>query len=67
MLVDERRIHLLTKFCTTKGIKTKVESDHNRMFAQFSIKYKEIGLKTKREIFNFKNAECQKKVFRSYK
>ena len=33
------------------------------MFARFSINYQQIGRKTKREMFNFKNKECQQKFF----
>ena len=63
MLVDEERIHVLTKYSSTKGIQKKIESDHNLLFAKFNIKYNEIRCKTKREVFNFKNIECQKKFF----
>ena len=40
MIVDDKREHVLTKFATTKGTMKKVESDHNPLFANFSIKYK---------------------------
>ena len=51
MIIDEPRIFVLTKYAK----RTKTESDHNLLFAVVS--------KTKREIFNFKNSECQTKFF----
>ena len=63
MVIDEARAHVLTKYSTTKGVQTRIESDHNVLFAKFGIKYQEVRLKTKREIFNFKNSECQKSFY----
>ena len=39
MVIDEGRLHTLTKYASTKGCKRKVESDHNSMFCKFSIKF----------------------------
>ena len=40
MFIDEVRLHTLTKYASTKGIRqTKIESDHNLIFCQFNIKY----------------------------
>ena len=61
MKIDEERTHVLTKYCTTKGFQSKTESDHNLIFAKFNIKFSKPPYKVKREIFNFKNPECQKK------
>ena len=63
MTIDENRVHVLTKYCTTKGSKKEVQSDHNVQFSKFSLKYQEVKCKTKREIFNFKNTDCQQKFF----
>ena len=63
MLIDEDRIHVLTKYVTTKGILKKSESDHNFLYGKFKISV-QIGNKEERlEVFNFKNLECQKLFF----
>ena len=63
MSIDENRSHVLTKYASTKGVKCKVESDHNILYGVFSIKYDLIHTKVIREVFNFKNQECRKKFF----
>jgi hypothetical protein len=63
MVIDEDRIHVLKKYCTRKGIRNEIESDHNVQYAKFNLKYQEIRCRTKREIFNFKNTECQQKFY----
>ena len=63
MIIDEDRTHVLSKYCTRRGIRSEIESDHNVQFAKFTVKYQEIRCKTIREIFNFKNTECQQKFF----
>ena len=40
MTVDDKRLHVLTKYSTKKGFKTKIISDHNLLHAKFNIKYK---------------------------
>ena len=63
MIVDEERVHVLTKYVNKKtGIK-KIVSDHNVMFANFTIKFNRLPWRTRNEFFNFKNAENQKKFF----
>ena len=64
MLIDEDRTHVLTKYCKMKGSKKEIQSDHNVQFVRFNLKYQEVKCKTKREIFNFKNPECQQKFFK---
>ena len=39
MLIDEERNFCLTKYATTKGIKKIVKSDHNVLYAKFSMQY----------------------------
>ena len=39
MSIDDTRTYTLTKYCTTKGVKTKTQSDHNILFAKFGLKY----------------------------
>ena len=59
MLIDEDRKYVLTKY----NRKHKSESDHNLMFAKFSLTYIREAVKTKQEIFNFKNREFQNSFF----
>ena len=59
MIIDDSRLHVLTKY----GKSWKTESDHNILYAQFAITYSTKLIKTKREIFNYKNEECQRKFF----
>ena len=64
MFIDEGRNYTLTKYSTTKGIKKKVESDHNPLYAKFDISYSKLkNSKKRREIFNLKNKECQELFF----
>ena len=53
MVVDEEKVHVLTKFATKKGVKTKVESDHNLLVCELNLKYKKSQEKIRSEIFNF--------------
>ena len=61
MSIDDTRTYTLTKYCTTKGVKTKTQRDHNILFAKFGLKYNTLMKKTRYEIFHFKNLESQKK------
>ena len=61
MFIDDARTYTLTKYSTTKGVKTKTLSDHNILFASFGLRYSAVRMKTKYEIFDFKNTEGQKK------
>ena len=63
MMVDEERIHVLTKYSSRKGIQTNVKSDHNVMYSRFSISYNQLKRKVIRELFNFKNTEGQQKFY----
>ena len=57
MYIDEPRTHVLTKYLK----RSKTVSDHNILYAKFAIIYSARAPKVKREIFNFKNTECQRK------
>ena len=59
MLIDESRTNVLTKY----GKSTKIESDHNILYAKFAITYYSRLAKTKRKNYNFRNEVCQKKFF----
>ena len=60
MTIDEKRIHVLTKYCTTKGQQEIVETDHNTLICELDIKYCREVQKKRIEVFNFKNEESQK-------
>ena len=60
VFIDEERTIPLTKYATTKGIKKKVESDHNVMYARFCIEYENVvARRPRKEVFNLKNSECK--------
>ena len=64
MLIDESRYFTLTKYATTKGVRRLVKSDHNILYAQFSLSYTSLNWKSSRkEFFNLKNTECQEKFY----
>ena len=63
MMIDEERIHVLTKYSSRKGVQTNIKSDHNVMHSRFSISYNQVKRKVIRELFNFKNREGQKKFY----
>ena len=62
MTIDDKRDVTLTKYATTKGRKQIVKSDHNILYAKFSIQYDNIAWRRPRkEVFNLKYPECQAK------
>ena len=63
MIIDDERTHVLTKYVTTKGFKKKSESDHNVLYGEFSLRHYNLKPEKQREIFNFKNIECQKMFY----
>ena len=63
MFIDEERNYVLTKYATTKGKSSKSESDHNVMIGQFNLTYGGVRSNSKREIFNFRNAESQQMFY----
>ena len=62
MFIDEERNFPLTKYASIKGVKKMIESDHNILYAKFTIEYENTPWKQDRyEVFNLKNPECQAK------
>ena len=60
MLIDDQRLFTLTKFVSTKGIIKQTKSDHNVLYCNFDLAYKqELRPQMRQEIFNLKNSECQ--------
>ena len=59
MMIDENRVHVLTKYSGKKG--KIIVSDHNIMFAKFNLKYNRMKSRIRREYFNLKDQQNQKK------
>ena len=59
MTIDDDRIHVLTKYASSRGLKKKIISDHNILFSRFSILFDTKPKTVRREIFNFKDKENQ--------
>ena len=45
---------------TLKGVRVKSESDHNPLYAEFNLTFSRAKSVTRKEIFDFKNAESLK-------
>ena len=64
MKIDEDRVYPLTNYIPKGKIRKKVSSDHNILLAHFNIPYKRKRfIKSRREVFNFKNEDGQRKFF----
>jgi hypothetical protein len=64
MLIDDERLHTLTKYASTKGFKSKIESDHNPLYCKFNLKASRIKSAEDRTcVYNFKNKENQETFF----
>ena len=59
MIIDEDRIHVLTKYASRKGIKKTIFSDHNILYSRFSILFDQKPKEIRKELFNFKDKEGQ--------
>ena len=58
--IDDERKHILTKYTKVKNGTKRTESDHNVLLSKMKFKWmKKLRMK-KIEIFNLKNAECQR-------
>jgi TRAP-type mannitol/chloroaromatic compound transport system substrate-binding protein len=58
MMIDEDRLHVLTNFHPIrKGVRV-IESDHNTEILELDLQFDKRN-PDRREIFNFKNEECQ--------
>ena len=63
MVIDEERIHVLTKYAGKRGKSKNKVSDHNIMYAKYMITFNRLPVRIRREFFNFKNKENQKIFF----
>ena len=61
MLIDEKRNHVLVRINKTKKGVTTVESDHNTIFTNFTLKWNKNTKVIRNEVFNLKNEKCQEK------
>ena len=61
MHIDDARKFVLTHYSTRNGRASKTESDHNILHAKFNIKIPKAQATIKREVFNFKDKNCQDK------
>ena len=61
MLIDEKRIHVLKKYASKKGVKKHKLSDYNILFCKFSIQVEELSSVVRKEFFQLKNKEDQRK------
>ena len=65
MIIDDKRKHVLTKITKTKNGVVKKESDHHVLITEFNNIVSMDKSKDKIEMYNLKNAACQKK-FKEY-
>jgi hypothetical protein len=60
MFIDEERLFTLTTFVSTRGIVRQTKSDHNILYCNFNLIYKnEVPSQRRQEMFNLENVECQ--------
>ena len=59
MSIDEAREHVLTNFNPIRSGGRAIESDHNTEFLKLRLQY-DFKKSERKEIFNFKDVECQK-------
>ena len=61
LIIDEDGKHVLTKIRKTKKGTVSKESDHNELVSEFNVSFSGESMKTKLELYNIKNSECQEK------
>ena len=62
MIIDEPRVHVLTNFNPIKTKGRSIETDHNTEILELELCYQK-RRQERKEIFNFKNQECQEVFF----
>ena len=67
MVIDDKRLHVLTKYASKSGQRKKVQSDHNILYGKFLLTYNAEKKFIRREIFYFKNKEGQKMFYEATK
>ena len=61
IIIDDNRNHVLTRISKTKNGVEKIESDHNMIFTKLKLQWDKKLRNQRRELFNLKNVECQKR------
>ena len=61
MIIDEERKHVLARITKSKQKVNIVESDHNTILTEFTLKWNEGDGKQRIEVMNLKNKNCQEK------
>ena len=59
MLIDEEKKYALTHYFKKNGVHHKRDSDHNTLVMDLKVPVTMMK-KAKKELFNFRNLECQK-------
>ena len=62
MIIDEPRVHVLTNFEPVKTKGRSIETDHNTEILELGSSYQK-KRQERKEIFYFKNQECQEVFF----
>ena len=62
MIIDEDKQYVLSRYGKKNGVSVKKDSDHNTMILYMDISYF-LKKPERREIFNFKNRNCQEEFF----
>ena len=62
MVVDEEKRYVLSNYSSSEGIMRKTDSDHNTLVLYLSLNLP-VFENERREIFNFKNNDCQQTFF----
>ena len=63
IVITQARTHVLTRIENTQKGVMKKESDHNALLAKFNCEIEGIHKNKKHEVYNLKNADCQKKFY----
>ena len=64
MIIDEERNFSLTHITKEQGQAKYIDSDHNPLITEFNISFKKANNTERKEVFNYKNKECQKEYKR---
>ena len=63
MKIDEQRLHVLTNFNPIRRGGRAIESDHNTEILELNLQF-DRKKTDRRELFNFRNGECQEAFFK---
>ena len=63
MMIDDERIHVLTKYASKTGVRKHKVSDHNVLVCKFSIHVESKLVTLRKEYFQLKNIDNQRKFY----